>query len=292
MPERPVRPSECCLALALPMSRAELLADIGAPCPSDFARGIGQLREHTGLDRTAYDYEEQMKVCRRVVAEAERHGVHVVRRAALSDLRELTGRFHVVSVVAHAPSHGVSPTDILEPATLVHTLLSGTQDDHARLREHLSSRGIALRAEAPPPVELLAEALDAALWTRDPSAERTPYQMDRTRMEDMLSPSLRPAPVLELSDGLHCLGPVREAISAGFDGVLDLSACTSVVLAEALKRTRNEFIVIGTRRPTIPLHRFMLYELRLREMVLAGRPVRFTQVNAFVAKALELAAAR
>ncbi|MEZ4314929.1 MAG: hypothetical protein R3F14_43500 [Polyangiaceae bacterium] len=278
--------------MALPLSRAELLADLSSENPSDFARGLGGMFARTDHGSLAWEHETQMETARRVVAFARSLGVTVVERASLMDLHELTSHHHVVTLVAHAPSPGVEPADILDPRGFIGAVRAGDDEDHGRVRRHLASCGVALDPESPPSREVLAHALNRALWTRDLLAERTADQVDRTRIEDAFPSLVRPAPVLELASGLCHLSEVRRAISPRFDGVLDLTACTSVVLAAALKRTRNDFLAIGTVRPTIPRHGFMLYQLRLEQIASAPLPIRFSHAVRLLAESLKMAASK
>ncbi|MFO0587002.1 MAG: hypothetical protein U0441_05675 [Polyangiaceae bacterium] len=277
--------------MALPMSRAELLADLRSAAPSDFARGLGQLHGEARQERLAAEYEVHLQAARQTMGLARAEGVTVVTRATLADLEALTGRFEVVSVIAHAPSRGVTTDDIVDAGAICRTIALGDSDDHDRLRRRLAAARISLDAPPPSP-RALAEVLQRSLWTLDVLAERSPEQLDRTRLEDALPEGLRPAPVIELADGLHGIAALRGAISPRFGGVLDLSTCVSVVVAEALKRTRSDFLVLGTTRPTVPLHRFLLYRIRLAELVRAGRPVLFRELHRFVAEALGHAASR
>jgi hypothetical protein len=193
----------------LPLSGEELRSQLGSAAPSDFARSIRARFPRTPLDRLCDGYAEEVARASGLLAMARSLGVTVVHPAGLPDLARLTERFHVISVLAHAP--GPEGTGHLEPA-------------------------------------------------------------------------------IELSDGLHFAPAVRAAISPRFDGVLDLSTCTSIALAEALKQARHDYLAVATVRPTHPKLRLLLYELHLRELSLSGRPVLFTRVLRAVADGLALVA--
>lgn len=293
MPERPVIPSECALAVAFPLSSDELLADLVSASPSDFVLGIRRLFPAAPPRELCRLYADEVAAVGSVVAQALSLGVMVAPRARLADLAWLTERYHVVSVLAHAPSEGVEAEDIVDVPLLVDLARTGISPDQKRVRRMLRYAGFDLGPTAPlPPAEAIAAVLGRLLWTIAPAGTRRRGQIDRTQIEDAFPGAVRPAPVLELRDGLHLLDAVRGAIAPSFQGVLDLSTCTSVVLGEALKRGRSDFLVVNTLRSTTPKRRLLQWQIRMRELGLARAPVRFTDVVSVVAEALALAARR
>jgi hypothetical protein len=290
MPERPVTPSDCAIAVALPLSADELRAQLVAENPSDFVRGVqGRLRG-TPVDAVCAAYAAEVADAGRVLAGARALGVTVVPGARLADLTRLTERFRVVSILAHTPSAEITGEDIQDVAALATLARVGRTPDQRRVRRFLRCSGIDLGAGAPlPEVSAVASTLQALVWTPARSAPRRRGMLDRTQLEDAFPGAVRRSPVLELRDGLHTLAAVRRAVAPSFDGVLDLSTCTSAILGEALKRTRDDFIVVATLRATHPKLRLTLYELWLGELALARCPVRFTEVVSVVADALALA---
>jgi hypothetical protein len=293
MAERSVTPSDCALAVALPLSRGELRAELESARPSDFVRGIRARFPATSLDTICDGYAAEVAVANQVIAEARALGVTVALAAGLDDLAKLTARFHIVSVVAHAPNPGVTAADILDPRGLVEAAKQGASPDQKRIRRHLRLGGVDFDTSAAlPSAPTIAAILHALLWTHVARGTRRFGQLDRTRVEDAFPGTFRPAPVIELHDGLHALAAIRGAVSPRFDGVLDLSTCTSIVLGEALKRTRDDFLVLVTRQVTHPKLRLILYQLRMQELARTRGPVLFTQVVDVIARALALAAKR
>jgi hypothetical protein len=280
MPERPVRPSECALAIGIPASREELLAGARSASPSDYARqSAGE----------AASYAAEIGAMKGLVAKARAWGVEVVEGAGLDDLARLTASFHVVTVIAHAPCPGVDAGDIRDVGALLGAARAGTTADQKRVRRFLRFAGVDRGPGAPlPTAEAVSAALAGLLWTQRAERGRRVGQLDRTRLEDAFPASFHPAPVLELRDGLHTLSAVRAAIAPGFHGVLDLSVCRSAVLGEALKRTRDDFVVLVTAAPTQPKARLALYEIRMSELERTPGKVRFTDVVDTVADAFLL----
>ncbi len=62
----------------------------------------------------------------------------------------------------------------------------------------------------------------------------------RDQIDRLFAGRLRPGNRVEFMDGLHGRGTFEEAIAPGFDGVLDLTTCTSSVLADHLLRVRPQ----------------------------------------------------
>ena len=96
-------------------------------------------------------------------------------------------------------------------------------------------------------IETLNEALDAELADCSDRVVDSVLESAltrRTRRRDQIdrlfAGHLRPGNRVEFMDGLHGRDTFEEAIARGFDGVLDLTTCTSSVLADHLLRARPQ----------------------------------------------------
>lgn len=290
MPEPQVTPSDCALAVALPLSREELRAQLQLDHPSDFVQGIRERFAGTALDRVCDAYAVEVAAADRVLAAARSLGVTVVQRAGLGDVARLTARFQVVSVLAHTPDGAVTADDIVDPRAFAAMAAAAATPDGALVGLHLRSRGIGTGGGEVVNVAAVVATLNELLRTKEPDGRRRLGALDRARIEDAFPGALRAAAMIELADGTHSLAAVRRAIAPSFGGVLDLSTCTSIVLGEALKRSRDDFLVLVKEHATRPGLRLLVYELRMQELARAGRPVRFTDVVRVIAAALEIAA--
>lgn len=228
--------------------------------------------------RRWWDDEVQPMVAQPIaelVASALELGVDVVRRATLADVRAATATSDVVIVFAHWKGYEfvgddlglqAAPLALLQRAAQSPTplgrwlegrldALAGTGPSSTRLLDRVR----ALFRPRPPAnlVELLGEALNAPL--REPAPERvvdgileTPViRLSRRRADiDRLFDGLvRPGNRLELFDGMHSMEQLAAAIAPTFRGWLDLTTCTSAVLADHLLRAhRNAFRMVQFER--------------------------------------------
>jgi hypothetical protein len=199
---------------------------------------------------------------------ARANGLRVETRATLDSLRHIGGE-RLVVLFGHWKAWEVSPSDLhaadRPPRALAAAMLeraSGSDTATARrLCEEL--RDFIAHADGSPPRSLkrlfrpsprktLREILSDAIV--EPSAddpapgngvdevlEHESVRLARRREEidRLFQGLLRPGNLLELFDGLHAKEAVGEALPADFDGILDLTTCTSTILSEYLIRERD-----------------------------------------------------
>jgi hypothetical protein len=101
-------------------------------------------------------------------------------------------------------------------------------------------------------------------------------EMTRSVLEIAFPRELRPAGVVELTDGFASIPELINAIPPDYDGVIDLSVCHSTLIAEPIKRARPRCLVISNRRPAALAARLIRYRYVLRQLAL--QPERFTDV--------------
>lgn len=215
-----------------------------------------------------------------LIASALELGVHIVRRATLVDIQAATATSDVVIVFAHWKGHEFVADDLgLQSAPLA--FLQRAAQSPTPLGHWLEDRLTALTGASPPItrpldrvrallrprppvtlVELLGEALNISL--RDHKPERvvdcileTPViRLSRRRADiDRLFDGLvKPGNRLELFDGMHSMEHVAAAIAPTFHGWLDLTTCTSAVLADHLLRAhRNTFRMVQFEKVQEPM---------------------------------------
>jgi hypothetical protein len=289
--ERIATPADCALAVALPLTFEEFARDAVSP-HKDFARSVvaNSGRSVDAAWRELYE-PKVMSLYTRVVARAESLGVTVVPRVTADALRALLERFHVVSLFAHSRLAPVRPDDIVMPTGILETIEAGDLVVTVHLRDLFATQQWA--SDEAVLRDQLADALDRSLepsraWSastvaRDDS-DRPAHYLNRVMLEDALGAALRPAPLLELRDGLVTHGELLAMIPGDFDGVLDLSVCNSVALGESIKRRRPHCLVVENMFLARIDLRLVRYGLVVSQ--LAREPARFTDALLEIKRAL------
>ena len=128
------------------------------------------------------------------------------------------------------------------------TAASRAQNEISPSRQGFVQR-VRLALKRPKPislVQILSEAVTSSLNETDPSNRLSVLESDDTRfarqrdhLDSMFKGLLRPGNRLELFDGLHSKESVEEALSTHFEGVLDLTSCTSTILGDYLGAKRK-----------------------------------------------------
>jgi hypothetical protein len=286
-----VTPAECALAVALPLTRDEFIRDATSP-DKDFVKSVVH---GSGRDlKAAWDELYRPKVvdlCMRVMERSRALGATVVTRVTTASLRALLARFPVVSLFAHSLSPPVHPVDVVQPRAILDSLGKGEVVVARQLRdtfvgqtwardEESLRRQIAMRLE-----ELLekARAWYASTVRADDRGRPEPY-LNRVMLEDCFGPAMRRAPLLELSDGIKTMDELSCALPPGFAGVLDLAACNSVALGEAVKARQPACLVIENMFLARVDVRLVRYALVLNH--LARRPAQYTEALTEITRTL------
>lgn len=251
--------SDFALLVAIPLTREEF-ADDEQRC-TDFLRANGW----RGMAAwTAY--APYAGLCRRIVDEVESWGVVVVRRATLDSLTTATGRFRTVTLVAHARGPEIRPHDFV---------------DVARVRASLGEVGSVLGVEVLDTLdeESMAVSLDHALGPDDvsdaqahdmPETEAFAWRVALYRerwqrrlvAEQLMAGALSGGPALEFHEALVPIASVREHLPRF--STLDLTVCDSVLLAECIRETHVDGVILCNPRPTTPDFRLAVYREAVR----------------------------
>jgi hypothetical protein len=294
---QPVSPSDCALAIAIPLSREQFLADLARPEEKDFVhhfrREAGLLKADAEFCWEAYQDAEAI-LAEAVCGETERHGVTVCHAARLADLTALLQRFPVVTLLTHWRFVPVNPNDVTDAGRLLESLRSPRTDVEQAIRctfELLDADLLRPEVTAKIRPETLAQRaadvvsavvneverfyLDGAA-SRDLSLEQMPDglrdRLTRWEFEQAFPDCIAPAPMIEFAEGLRTLPQLIEAVPRDFRGVLDLTVCNSVIAANSIRHVRPDCLVAANRKPAVLRVRLYLYGLVVKLLSKQPRP--------------------
>jgi hypothetical protein len=191
--------------------------------------------------------------------------VEVRTRAQLLDLKECSVKKAVLILFAHWKGPEVLAEDFVEPIDASELLKRARKSDAILARwiaETLCSETGLVQQKSPIAKILrmikgrgkrsvrhvLTDALSAPLSEEIPDhgvqklLERPITRMTRRRemINELFYGLIRPGNRLELFDGLHSKEDVECSIDESFDGILDLTVCTSTVLADYISAKRRQ----------------------------------------------------
>jgi hypothetical protein len=294
-----VSPRDCALGIAVPLTREDFLNDLGAPEQKDFVQHVRRANDLEGASDEFYwssVYAPIAGVVERACAAVARLGVDVQQRMTLAGLRTLFERHKVLTLVAHWKFAKVTPSDVIDPRQFLATLAHPGDPLQVRAAgaiieksPHLldcseSETDDALRQRIAYAIRPVIAAAHAAYRRPDEQANDTvgePQTVDLRRvtrvvLEEAFPASIRPAPAIELSDGMHTVADFIGAIPPSFEGVLDMTICNSVIVGAAVKRARPDCLVAVNRYPAEMHVRMTFYGLAIES--LARRPARYIDV--------------
>jgi hypothetical protein len=206
----------------------------------------------TWADKFDAHYAPAAAVMSELCELASEHEFTVFQRATLSDLVKACAAHAIVIVAAHWKSSHVFETDLLpgwEDAFLA--LLQGRGNPLAVL---LADR----LGEAAPERHLVRDELNALIRSHRlrphmpgglaASVETSTLILEaisREMIDLAFADRIRWGNCLELYDGLHNALQIKEAIGDAMPAVLDLSCCTSSVLATYLRERDEQHVIAG-----------------------------------------------
>ena len=251
-----MRPTDCALLVAVPVTREEFGADLARG--TDFTRLFRQGRE--GIrDGALWDfYRPYADLALRVADGAAGLGVRVFYRCTRAAFQRALEESPVVTVVAHWRGAAYRDADILDPAAA-----------RARAAPLLSARNGRSCGESV--AALLNGLLDAALGQSGPApggsaaaaalAVRAQYALWEARraLDAVLGAAVAGGPAVEFADGPASIQEMAGAVAPGFAGTLDLTICNSVLLAEEIRRKCRAGVVLSNAFPASLDVRLALY---------------------------------
>jgi hypothetical protein len=297
----PVSPRECALALAIPLTRKQFLADLSRPDEKDFVHHFRAMR---GLQKAEAEFcwqvyeDDEATFAEAVCDGAERLGVTVLREIRLSQLTDLLKRFPVVTLVTHWRFVPVEPEDIQDAVELLKILQSPKSDVQRSIKQAfelldselletdahglLSSKELSARIAKV--ISTVADKAEALYWDEEASEQFNLEQMSdglkerltRLEFEQGFPGYIAPARVIEFQDRMHTVPELISAIPRDFSGLLDLTVCNSVIPAASIKSRRPNCLIAANRRPAELRSRMYLYGLEIS--LLSKKPVPFVDV--------------
>lgn len=249
------RPTDCAMAIALPLSRRAFMRDLNSTNGRDLPRRqLGKVPGSTKREGW-HRYRPVVKTARDVIRCVRRLGVEVVLDATVDNFADLLRRRRAVTFFSHHPFLFIKSEDILDASVLARHLSDdltlSPRDGAEHLRQyvarvwHRQGSGQSARADT------LAAALngliarDADFWgvqARGSPAdddEREPLvRVTRLDLELAYGGLIAEKSMVDFGDGVQPIRRLIGAVPSGFDGTLDLITCHSINAGEIIRRQR------------------------------------------------------
>ena len=293
-----VSPSDCAVAITIPLTREQFLDDLSRPFEKDL---VHHFRSGKGLKNADPEYcweiyaSEEAAFAEAILSEVERQGVTVVRGARLADLSALLSNFRVVTLVAHQRSVPIEMNDVLDARRLLQLIRSPQNALQRSLTEKLAALGSPLLKAEPVNqlggVEiqrLVADEIHSITDIAEHHAAgevsdwdfgtQRPFRRVLIRLEfELAYPEyIVPGRVVEFGDRLRSVREVVESIPDAFSGLIDLTLCRSVIPAASIRASRPNCLVVASRKPKELRSALYLYGLQIK--LLAENPAPFIEV--------------
>ncbi len=252
--------NEFALLVAIPLTRSEFADD--EQRQTDFVRAYAA-SSGARAESAWTAYAPYAALCRRIVDEVEDWGVAVIRRATLQSLTTAARQCKTVTLVAHARGPEITTRDLVDVPRLrasLHNLLSVLGAPNTCPADADSLASCLNRALGREDVQddFMAET-EAMAWRVALYRERWER---RLIAEELMKGALAGGPAIEFHDGLSPINTIRDRLPEFH--TLDLTVCDSVLLAECIRETHAEGVILSNPRPTTPDFRLAVYREAVR----------------------------
>jgi hypothetical protein len=285
-PRAITRPRDCALALAVPLRRSEFLRDLEPASPREYAKCYrhshgGDALTAEALWSNKYERLEARPILQ-TIDEGRAQGVEVIPNCSLAELAWLMRRKAVVVLAAHWRTGWLQRSDIRDLPAFLRRLRGDEAGVVSALRSHLPPQWRTAIADVDPDDGLsetlmsdLLEAINRVMeagplekaagpFREAPSLPIYYLSRNRAALNRSCPEAIDDTEGVELEDGTFSAARVAETIGAGFDGLLDLSVCHSVILAEAIKRVNPNCRIMANQEQTPPAVRLRLFREVIR----------------------------
>jgi hypothetical protein len=289
LPPDPTAPIDCALAVALPLSYEDFAEHIRLGGEHDFACGFRR-RYPNYSSEIIWDVILGPVVARmlQVIEDASSRGVYVLPNARLVDLRNLFDRYKVVTLFTHWCPGYIYSDQVRDPEAIAARLGCSNLNAIQALRLKVTSDTSPLLPNAESQTnyaDRFSRAGNTLLETCDFGPSECPREWhqspeiayrvhaNRTVLDKVLGSSLIAGNKIEFSDGMRSAAEFTSVIPGTFRGILDLTFCNSVMVAEEIKRI-HRFTCLASKKE-IDLHlRIEIYDEIIR--VISEVPYNYT----------------
>ena len=279
--QKPVCPRDCGLAIAIPVDQNGFLNKLSREAEGNFAQSFGSGRQSLsplGLWRL---YEPYAQYTQKVAEMARQSGVSVVLGASLDDLKQQLATHEVVTLIAHWKGALFKPADIIDSRGIASALQSSQSKLAQALRQFSSLPApAAVERDQASIVQFLNLCLvDGLAIPGTPDVEVRPgtitrfhYELHRRRQILESVADFRGGPSVELSAGFVSLEVAVGSVPKEFRGLIDLTVCNSVMLAESIRRARPKCSILANEDLAYLDFRLAVYAEVLRSLIHKTEP--------------------
>ena len=293
-----VRPSDCALALAIPLTREQFLSDLANPI-KDYASHV---KRRNYLDwRTDEDYWEIFRpiagTISRISRDVEKLGVAISNYTSLGEFGAMFDNFRVITLVTHSRFNSLKPSEFGDPRGFIELLrspenlvqksigdillpvlgqngsesVSGASDDDISEKIVRELNLVISKAHT---FYGTQEKNDSS----DPQADsemlgdRPLERLTRYAIEQAFPGHIQEGHSIEFSDQMSTVSDLVAMIPGDYSGLLNLIVCNSVIAGELIKYYRPACFVATNRYPAQPHVRMAYYKLAIYELARTPMP--------------------
>jgi hypothetical protein len=249
-----ISPSDCGLAIGVPLDKEAFVQKLERREEGNFVQAFRTERKNLSANGLWSLYEPYARFTIDVAARMQGLGVSVVLDSTLDHFASLLSNCAVVALVAQWRSALFKPADIADSAATCSSLSDSTSRLAQALRQFANYSPPSNDGDADTLATLLNETL---LYGLEPPSDRngysqkvgaiTRFQYELSRRRKVLDAvgSFPGGAGVEFVEGFHTVDEIVSRFPTNFSGLVDLTVCNSVFLAETIRRAQPNCLVLA-----------------------------------------------
>jgi hypothetical protein len=239
-----VSPADCALLVGIPLDRASFLDKYSRTYEGNFAQSVGDV----GVELGWIGYSRLIGGIPALLDDIEALGVRVCRVLTPETLSTCI-ECKVLTIATQGKSAEFLPSDIVDCDALERKLFETTDGALPDRERRLTTRMNELLYER---MRLVGSGIGVS------TRRQLEYIRCRAELEANYPGTFRGGAGIEFSDGFRLLGEVVAFFPPDFDGIVDLTICNSLALAEMIRRRCSHALTIAMGEQTRPSLRLSL----------------------------------
>jgi hypothetical protein len=288
-----VSPSDCGLAVTIPLDRETFAKKLEREEEGNFVQAFRAERSALSVDGLWRLYQPYADLASEIANRVRAFGVSVVLDVSLDQFASLLRSHAVVALVAQWRSALFRASDIQD----AHAIFDRLSDPTSPPRQSIQRFGSGARNPESADTEILAEYLNQSLLCdlQIPGANgkeprlgeitRFQYQIFRRRESLAMETLFRGGAGAEFAEGFHSVNEIVSCFPPEFSGLVDLTVCNSVLLAESIRRAYPDCLVLANEDLAYLDFRLATYAQVIRS--LSGQPEPYEDVVYRIRKELQ-----
>lgn len=267
----PISPCDCVLLIGVPLTEYDFVRKLEGQIDGNFAQAVTRAKPNLAW----LAYQRYIWLFSSIANSVEKLGVTVVRRATIDDLRSFIGK-KVITLMSQWRSALFKEGDILDPHGLQNALSASESSLNLVLQRWNVVPNESIPEDKAGLARFLSHALAFGLTVSTGLGARSTFERQLYLRRKVLMAAAGKLVTgeagIELADGFVGVKEIVASFPADFSGVIDLTVCNSILIAEEIRRRCGGGLVLANEEVVYPEFRLRIYKAVIELLSLRPQP--------------------